>query len=267
MISMANRDTEVGQLPDWAVGLIMILFGAILFWTFILGPAISAFISWLQQNWILVFVIICVALIIAGVFLDKRKKWNEEERKREEEEIKKNEEDEKKREEEKRKFEEGQKAKGLEKFIDEETKKEIWGTRQEVQKWKRAFEKAREEAKPFNKAIKAIKEFEPARKYKNEFPYQTDLRGWLKSQFPNTEIEIQKGSERPDIVIGDIAIEIKGPTDSSALKSIADKAVRYLQHYKYFIVVLFEVEVNESHYEIWLKGMNKSFPEVTIIRK
>ena len=118
-----------------------------------------------------------------------------------------------------------------------------------------------------NQVVEAIEEFKPARRYKNEFPYQVELVGYLKSKFPHADIEQQKGSSRPDIVVGDIAIEVKGSTRTQDLKTIADKCMRYYQHFGELVIVLFEVDVYEPRYEEWKKGIKNTFPNVRIIKK
>ena len=60
------------------------------------------------------------------------------------------------------------------------------------------------------KVFSSINEFQPLKNYHNEYSYQSELAQWLKSRFPDTNIEIQRGSSRPDIVVSGIAIEIKG---------------------------------------------------------
>src|SRR3989344_3023645 len=89
----------------------------------------------------------------------------------------------------------------------------------------------------------AIREFKPARDFENEWPYQIGLHGFLQRQFPMAKIEQSKGSARPDIVIGGIAIEVKGPTRQKDLDTIASKCMRYRQLFKKgLIVVLFKQE-------------------------
>lgn len=113
------------------------------------------------------------------------------------------------------------------------------------------------------KIVIAVHEKESSKK----IIYKIELIGHLKSKFPNADIEQQKGSSRPDIVLNDVAIELKGPTRTEQLRTIADKCLRYYQHFKGLIIVLFEVEVNEPRYEEWEKGMRSTFPSVRIIRK
>jgi len=119
-----------------------------------------------------------------------------------------------------------------------------------------------------NQVWQAIEEFKPAKeKLKHEYNYQLNLHGYLKAKFPSAVIEKPKGSSRPDIVIDDIAIEIKGPTRENELKTIADKCMRYPQHFNNLIIVLFEVEVNQRRYDEWIRGMKRTFPQAIIIRK
>jgi hypothetical protein len=114
---------------------------------------------------------------------------------------------------------------------------------------------------------KAIIEFQPMRRYDTEVYYQDSLASWLKSKFPDTRIEVPRGSTRPDIVVEGVAIEVKGPTYDTDLQTIADKCLRYTQYYSQgFICVLFCVYVNQQRYIDWENGMNKIFPDVKIIR-
>jgi hypothetical protein len=116
--------------------------------------------------------------------------------------------------------------------------------------------------------IQAINSFESFRRYDEELAYQIDLARWLQSRFPKTKIEETRGSARPDIVIGGIAVEVKGPTFDRDLQTISDKCMRYCQYYPQgMIVVLFDVYVNQYRYNDWLKGMKNTFPDVMIIKK
>jgi len=171
---------------------------------------------------------------------------------------------------EKRKWRLLQQSKGLIKFVSC-TGDEKWGSQKEVENWEKADEKIRQqieqESLP-NKVVQAIKDFTPFRQYKNEFPYQLDLARYLKEKFPNVVIEQQKGSSRPDIVVGnDIAIEVKGPTDNNALNTLTTKCLKYSGHYQHLIIVLFEPTFSEGNYNEIINGMKRSFPEVKVVRK
>ena len=105
--------------------------------------------------------------------------------------------------------------------------------------------------------------------YPNELPYQIDLARYLKHSFENTKVEIQKGASRPDIIIDNIAIEIKGPTNINALQTIADKCMRYPSHFQQgFFIVLFNLkQVTRRFYNEWEQNVKNHFPTVEIIRK
>jgi len=113
----------------------------------------------------------------------------------------------------------------------------------------------------------AIREYKPFQRYDKELYYRDTLANWLKPKFPDTKIEVSRGSTRPDIVVKGIAIEVKGPTSYRDLESIADKCLRYTQYFPSgLICVLFSVNVSKNRYEDWLKGMKKIFPEVVVIK-
>ena len=104
--------------------------------------------------------------------------------------------------------------------------------------------------------------------YDNELPYHIDLARWLQIKFPMLQVELQRGSSRPDIVIEDIAIEIKGPTYEEGLQSIADKCLRYHEHFKKMIVVLFDIRTKTNRfYTEWEEGLRRHFPDVIVIKK
>ncbi|MBD3215915.1 MAG: hypothetical protein GF311_25110 [Candidatus Lokiarchaeota archaeon] len=118
------------------------------------------------------------------------------------------------------------------------------------------------------KLTKEIIKFQPPREYKKELYYQDTLASVLRIKFPNTAIEITRGSTRPDIVVNGVAIEIKGPTYHRDLKTIADKCLRYTQNFPQgLICVLFNVNITNQLYKEWCRGMKKNFPDVLILRK
>lgn len=131
----------------------------------------------------------------------------------------------------------------------------------------RAIEEAKIKETLFYKVAESIKNFPPSRRYGNEFAYHTELQGWLKSQFREAKVEIQTGASRPDIVIADIAIEVKGPTDTQALNTLATKCLKYSQYYTHLIIVLFEPRFSESNYSEIVEGIKRYFPNVEVIRK
>lgn len=238
------RKTDFEQLPPeaWAIGGIFTLL--ILIYIFVILPAIN----YIKEH-ILIFsslgIILIVCLIIGLVIYVKMKI---QERK------------------EKELFEKQQIEKGLIKFIDR-FNNERWGKPEEVSMWAKEDEKAKEKEKLINKIIAEIEEFKPIRKYHYEFPYQIDLARHIKTKFPDADIEEKRGHSRPDIVVGDVAIEVKGPTGHRELDSIATKCMKYKEHFGEVIIVLFDVIVNEGYYLEWITALNKNFPNIKVIRK
>lgn len=112
-----------------------------------------------------------------------------------------------------------------------------------------------------------IKKFQPSTKWKTEEGYHGELISYLKQSYPHAKAEHQTGASRPDIVLNNIAIEVKGPTDTQALTTLADKIFRYSNHYSYHIIVLFEPCFSESRYNELLNGIRASHPNVEVIRK
>jgi hypothetical protein len=102
--------------------------------------------------------------------------------------------------------------------------------------------------------VKEIELYRHPRKQNSEYPYQIGLHGWLSRTFPATAIESIRGSARPDIIIGNIAIEIKGPTHAKDLQTIADKISRYLNNFDKLIIVLFDIQVNPTYLNDYLTG-------------
>lgn len=241
-IYLGTNSNDISSELGIAVTGVIILLGLI--WFFIIKPTISYI-----KNHALIFsiigLIILTGLILGIVFYVKLKI---------------------KQKREKEIFERKQIELGLTKFTDR-FGNERWGRYEEIQKWTKEDEEAKEKEKTINQVINEISNFKPARTYQNEYPYQLELLGYLKSKFPNADIEQQRGSSRPDIVVGDVAIEIKGPTRTEELKTIADKCMRYYQHFGELIIVLFEVQVYEPRYLEWEKGLKNTFPNVRIIRK
>ena len=127
---------------------------------------------------------------------------------------------------------------------------------------------ARSDDKLLQEIIYVIKEFRPIKRFNSEELYHTNLFTYLSERIPvEVAFEEQRGRSRPDIVVGDIAIEVKGPTDTQGLQTIADKMLRYPQHFDYIIVVLFDVNVYEPMYQEWYEGIMRHYEgKLTIIR-
>lgn len=114
-----------------------------------------------------------------------------------------------------------------------------------------------------------IKEFKPIRQYKEEKSYQLELVWFLKNNYPSLKIEEQKDYSRPDIIIDDIAIEIKWPTNMWGLKTLPDKINSYLPKWKYLFIVLFNISIvddKEKNLELY-KNKKKEILENTIESK
>ena len=136
-----------------------------------------------------------------------------------------------------RAYEAKQREKGLVKYVDVSGKTR-WGKPEEAQENRR-----------LTQVVRAIQGFEPGLHHNTEAGYHGELYQWLKANFPSTVIEQQIGPSRPDIVVGDIAIEVKGPTGPGDLKTLADKYLKYKRHWNSLVVVLFEVYASHMHYE------------------
>lgn len=109
-----------------------------------------------------------------------------------------------------------------------------------------------------------IEEFRPAKAFTREIRYQDELYGYLVGKLgKGVTIEKQVGRSRPDIVVGNIAIEVKGPTSNAGLATIADKIARYRLGFAGIVCVLFNVQ-DEVHYKEWLEGIQD--PAVVVIR-
>jgi hypothetical protein len=91
------------------------------------------------------------------------------------------------------------------------------------------------------------------------------LYNWLKNNFPQAEYEKTKGGIRVDIAIGDIAIEVKGPTRNKDLESISKQALTRLNYYKNVIFVLCEPEFKAKQFDEIEKAIKQKLPEVGVI--
>jgi hypothetical protein len=123
-------------------------------------------------------------------------------------------------------------------------------------------------ANNFNEIVQAIREFEPLGKYSKEIKYHRELAQWIKSRYRDTQIEVPRGASRPDIVANGIAIEVKGPTRDRELQTIADKCMRYSDHFRAgFIVVLFTLDASPRRFQEWEAAMQRQYPGVVIITR
>jgi hypothetical protein len=227
------------EIDPLAVTILAILIAIWGIYEFIIKPAVA----WMKDHWIAITVtiVIIVIIIIFSFYIS----WKD-----------------------KRKEEQSMKRKGLVRYVTRHGK-ELWVRDWQIEQLKLRDEEDAEKEKVFNQIVREIEEFKPARdELRNEYAYHLSLYHWLKRTFSQAGYEKQRGSSRPDIVINDIAIEIKGPTDHEALKTIADKCMRYAKHFpEGLIVVLFEVNVNRQLYEEWYSSLQEQWPHVKVIKK
>ena len=96
------------------------------------------------------------------------------------------------------------------------------------------------------KLEKDIKSYKPYKKFDKEEPYQIWLHWHLQHEYPELEVEKTIDYTRPDIIINDIAIEIKWPTKMSWLSTLPDKINKYLPKRDYLFIVLFDINIVEN---------------------
>lgn len=252
---MARKKKYEDKIDPVAALVIIIIAGIYFAWINIIKPTIDLIIclvnqviNWVNQNTGIIIIVILSAIILLAIWLRKRQLV------------------EKQRDFERRKYVEEQTAKGLVKFSDR-FGKEKWGSLEEIEKWERRDEEEKMKESLLYKVFESIEDFKPSRRYKNEFGYHTELQGWLKAHFPSAKVEIQTGASRPDIIIDDIAIEVKGPTDSQALNTLTTKCLKYSKYYTNIICVLFEPSFTDKNFQEIKEGINRTFPNVSIIVK
>ncbi len=110
-----------------------------------------------------------------------------------------------------------------------------------------------------------LRSFRPFRSSK-ELGYHKALAGFLQKEFPHVQVEVRFVHGRPDIVIDDVAIEVKGPTKNSTLTNLPGKAALYLGAYRHLFMVLFEPEYDPATFQQISKDLNRN-PNVTVIVK
>ncbi len=163
-------------------------------------------------------------------------------------------------------FENEMRSKGQLKFVDR-FGNESWGAEEQVRKWRKHDEEERRKSTLLSQVIDEINQFRESQRYEIEIGYHAELTGWLKRRFPSTQVEVQTGSSRPDIVIGNIAIEVKGPTGNLALEGLTTKCLKYSQYYPQMILVLFERICSESNLQEVIRGIRRTFPNIYVITK
>jgi len=227
--------------------------GLYLFWIFAVPPIMA----WLSANAFTLMLIgaVCLAGVVGVGY------WWVREDARATERLAREEEERKQRD---REFADLQRQRGLELYRTTEGKA-VWVPQEQLDEVARKDREEAEARKIVNRLTGHIKAFRPLRDYASEWDYHRELQIHIKAVFSDARIEVQTGSSRPDIVVQNVAIEVKGPTYSKDLQTIADKLMRYSQHYDTVIVVLFNVQVNERRYSEWERGIRNTFGDVRII--
>jgi len=121
--------------------------------------------------------------------------------------------------------------------------------------WYRERQKKREEA--YFRLIDTIRNFKYQPTFRDERPYHAMLYGYLKGKGFDVEYEVGTEGSRPDLVIDGIAVEVKGPTDSMALQTLSHKIVKYSNHYRYLILVLFDCICSKYTLDETVTGIEK----------
>ncbi len=233
--------------------------GVILFAIFIILIIIFYVVKWMIDNWV---IILGVILIIGAIYALFKYVSIKEEREQAAQLL------ERKREQEiqLQKYETEQKEKGFVKFTDRFGKIK-WGSPDVVQNWIKEDDEAKIKESLLNRIVTSIQTFKPSRKWAYEDGYHKELLGYLQHDFPNIKYEFQSGSSRPDLVIDNIAIEVKGPTDNPALDTLTTKCLKYSKYYDNLIMVLFNPQFSEGHFREIKEGIEQYFPHVVIIKK
>jgi hypothetical protein len=121
--------------------------------------------------------------------------------------------------------------------------------------WYREQRKKREEA--FYRLVEVIKAFNYQPTFREERPYHSMLYGYLIGKGFDVKYEVGTGGSRPDLVVEGIAIEVKGPTDSMALQTLSHKIMKYSNHYRFLIIVLFDCMCSKYTLDETLMGIAK----------
>ena len=252
-------------------GIGLAVVGLYIFWIFAVPPIMAWFsgiMAWLSANAFTLMLIgaVCLVGIVGFGYWWVREDARAAERRAREEEVHAEclAREERERVRREAEFAESQRQRGLVEYQTTEGKG-VWVPQEQLEEVARRDREGAEARKLVNRLTSHIEGFRPLRDYANEWDYHRELQIHTKAVFPDARIEVQTGSSRPDIVVQNIAIEVKGPTHTRDLQTIADKLMRYSQHYDTVIVVLFDVQVNERRYEEWERGIKKTFGDVRII--
>lgn len=118
-------------------------------------------------------------------------------------------------------------------------------------------DKVKKRNEVFYSLVDTIKSFAYQPTFREERPYQSMLYGFLRGRGLSVEYEVQTGGSRPDLVVKGIAIEVKGPTDSMALQTLSHKIMKYSNHYRFLIVVLFDCICSKHTLDETMLGIAK----------
>ena len=259
---------------DRDITLLAIILALIVAAIYLIVTVIYFIHQWITANWntIILIIEIIIAIGIFSVILYIIYYFKREVKRKEQEEAEKirNVEIQQENEIKRIEWEKAERIRNVEIQQENEIKRIEWEKAEGIRKiaYEETLRKEMElKATLFYRVIETIEKFQPTKKWGNEDSYHKELQGFLRAHFPNTKFEVQTGASRPDIVIENIAIEIKGPTDNQALQSLTDKCLRYSRYYKNMIIVLFEPRFSEGRFSELKKGMEEHFPLVKIIRK
>jgi hypothetical protein len=139
----------------------------------------------------------------------------------------------------------------------------MWGTDDEILDWQEDDQEEEKLDIYCDALIEKIKEFKIDKRFGREEPYKQQLRGHLAKEYPQSKVEVQTDDSRPDIEIDKnrIAIEVKGPTTTSALSTLYEKAEKYGRIYRRIVFVLFEPEYAPDRYESIKKEIEKDYSD------
>ena len=107
-----------------------------------------------------------------------------------------------------------------------------------------------------------IVSFNPRKDYDLEAPYHDELFSCLKSKDRQARSNPRRGSTMPDIAVGKVAIEVKGPTRNRDLDTIPTKSWRYLGGggYSFLFIVLFKPKFSEKHFYDLIQELKHHYP-------
>ena len=165
----------------------------------------------------------------------------------------------------KKAFEQEQNRKGLFLFTDRHGN-EKWAKAKDVERWEKDEQQQILKESLFGRIVDSINRF-PSIRQTQEAGYQNQLMGWLQQEFPEVVKEKQDGNSRPDLVIGNVAIEIKGPTYTNDMDTLTTKCLKYSRHYKHMILVLFDPHFRINKNSDLFVGIKRDYPNVEIIIK